>query len=149
MKIAVSSDEHTHLVEVVLNELRNRGHDVEYLGPEPNASADWPEVTAGAARSVASGRTDEAIVMCWTGTGASIAANKTRGVRAALCGDAETARGARRWNAANVLALSLRSTSEAIAKEILDAWFSTVPDADDWNRRQLDRLSALDVENKA
>jgi ribose 5-phosphate isomerase B len=131
MKIAVSSDEHAHLVEVVLRELRDRGHDVEYVGPQPNAAADWPEVTAVAAHLVASGEMEQAIVMCWTGTGASIAANKFHGVRAALCADAETARGARRWNAANVLALSLRSTSAPVAKEILDAWFSTAPDADD------------------
>jgi ribose 5-phosphate isomerase B len=76
---------------------------------------------------VAEGRADAAIVCCWTGTGASIAANKVPGVRAALCADAATAAGARRWNDANALALSLRSTSEAELVEILDAWFAAEP----------------------
>jgi ribose 5-phosphate isomerase B len=74
------------------------------------------------------GEADTGVVCCWTGTGVSIAANKVPGVRAALCVDAETARGARRWNDANVLCLSLRSTSEVIAREILDAWFAAEPD---------------------
>jgi ribose 5-phosphate isomerase B len=147
MKIAVSSDERTHLVDLVLEDLRERGHAVQFFGPASNASADWPEVTAHAAWRVANGEADAAIVMCWTGTGASIAANKFKGVRAALCADAETARGARRWNAANVLALSLRSTSEAVAKEILDAWFGSQPDADEWNSRQLERLAELEAGN--
>ena len=87
---------------------------------------------------------DEGIVCCWTGTGASIAANKVAGVRAALCGDAETARGARVWNAANVLAFSLRATSEPVAKEILEAWFAAAPGDDEWNKRQIERIRELD-----
>src|SRR5689334_13203922 len=145
MRIAVSSDERTHLVEVVLEELANRGHEVDYLGPEAGAEADWPEVSADAARRVAAGHADEAIVMCWTGTGASLAANKVFGIRAALCHDAETARGARTWNHANVLALSLRATSEPVAREILDAWLGTPYSDDDWNRRQIERIRELDA----
>ena len=76
---------------------------------------------------MAEGRADQAVVCCWTGTGASIAANKVAGIRAALCADAETARGARRWNDANVLALSLRTTSPALLGEILDGWFEAGP----------------------
>jgi len=144
MKIAVSSDEHTHLVDVVLDELQKRGHEVEYLGPPEGAQASWPDVTSEAARRVACGAADQAVVMCWTGTGASIAANKVTGIRAALCSDAETARGARLWNAANVVALSLRSTSEAVAREILEAWFATAPGDDDWNRRQIERLREIE-----
>ncbi len=74
-------------------------------------------------------RENEGIVCCWTGTGAAIAANKVRGVRAALCADAATAEGARKWNDANVLALSLRTTSPAVLDEILDAWFAGAPSA--------------------
>jgi ribose 5-phosphate isomerase B len=92
---------------------------------------DWAWASEAAAREVADGRADQAVVCCWTGTGASIAANKVGGVRAALCADAETARGARRWNDANVLALSLRTTSEALLAEILDAWFEGAPSADE------------------
>jgi ribose 5-phosphate isomerase B len=144
LKIAVSTDEHTHLVDAILDELRKRGHEIEYLGPEPGHERDWPEVTAEAAERVAAGQAEEAIVMCWTGTGATLAANKIPGVRAALCHDAETAKGARVWNHANVLGISLRATPEAIAKEILEAWFSTPYSEDDWNRRQMERIRELE-----
>jgi len=80
----------------------------------------------------------------WTGTGASLAANKVTGIRAALCADAETARGARTWNHANVLALSLRSTSEPVAREILDAWFSTPYSQDEWNQRQVEKIRDME-----
>lgn len=148
MKIAVSTDERTPLVDAVLEELRARGHEVEYFGPgEGEASVDWPVVTLEAAQRVASGEADEGVVMCWTGTGCSIVANKVPGVRAALCGDAETARGARIWNHANVLALSLRATPEAIAREILERWFDTPFSDDEWNRAQIERVR--DVERGA
>jgi ribose 5-phosphate isomerase B len=105
-------------------------------------------VAGRVARAVARGQADQGIVCCWTGTGASIAANKVVGVRAALVHDAETARGARLWNHANVLALSLRATPVPIAREILDAWFSTPTDegeaASDWNRKQIERLAELE-----
>ena len=91
---------------------------------------DWAWASEAAARDVADGRAEQGIVCCWTGTGASIAANKVAGIRAALCADAETARGARKWNDANVLALSLRTTSEALLAEILDAWFEGSPSDD-------------------
>ena len=146
MKVAVSADERTHLVDTILEELAKRGHVVEYFGPEAGEEADWPEVTQAAAERVADGQADEAIVMCWTGTGASIAANKVPGIRAALCQDAETAKGARIWNHANVLGLSLRATPEAVAKEILDAWFDTPFSSDEWNLRQMQRIK--DIEQK-
>jgi ribose 5-phosphate isomerase B len=104
---------------------------------------DWAWASEAAARDVAKGRAEQGVVCCWTGTGASIAANKVAGVRAALCEDAETARGARQWNDANVLALSLRRTSSAMLEEILDAWFegapSTEPD-DVANVRHVDEI---------
>jgi len=144
MRIALSADELTPLVEAVRRDLEQCGHQVEYLGPAAGEIADWPDVTRAASERVASGAVDEAVVMCWTGTGASLAANKVAGVRAALCADAETARGARTWDHANVLALSLRSTSEPIARAILDAWFSTPYSQDEWNRRQVDKIRDLD-----
>jgi ribose 5-phosphate isomerase B len=152
MKITVSSDEHSPLVDAVIEEIEKRGHQVEYFGPRPNEPAseanDWPLVTAQAAARVADGRADEAVVMCWTGTGASLAANKVAGVRAALCHDAETARGARIWNHANVLALSLRATPIPIAREILEAWFSTPYSDDDWNLRQMARIRLLETDKE-
>jgi ribose 5-phosphate isomerase B len=124
VRIAVAADELTGVAEVVPDELRRRGHTVILRGAyEPGAPADWAWASEAAARDVATGEADQAIVACWTGTGASIAANKVPGVRAALCADAPTAAGARRWNDANVLAISLRSTSSAELAEILDAWF--------------------------
>ena len=130
MKIAIGSDERTHVTDAVMAELRGRGHELVSFGPlsaERGAPADdqWPNVARAVAEAVAGGAADEGILFCWTGTGVSIAANKVRGIRAALCDDAETARGARLWNNANVLCLSLRRTSETVAKEILEAWFNT------------------------
>jgi ribose 5-phosphate isomerase B len=111
------------------------------------AARDWPLVAEDVAKSVADGASDEGIVCCWTGTGVSIAANKVAGVRAALVGDAETARGARVYNHANVLALSLRATTIPIMREILDAWFSTKTDAgeaaSEWNRQQVGRVDSI------
>ncbi|MFN0074719.1 MAG: RpiB/LacA/LacB family sugar-phosphate isomerase [Chloroflexota bacterium] len=145
MNLAVGADERTHLVDTVLDALRTSGHDVTYLGPALGEERDWPEVSAAVARLVANDTVDQGIVMCWTGTGATMAANKVPGARAALCQDAETARGARVWNDANILGLSLRATSEAIAREILDAWFSTAPAQDEWNLRQIQRIRELEV----
>src|SRR5512147_1240870 len=123
MRIALGSDEANELTAFLLEELRKRGHSIVLRGPLDPADpdVDWPLTSSHVAELVARGEVDEGIVCCWTGTGASIAANKVPGVRAALCHDAETAKGARIWNHANVLALSLRATPEAVAKEILSA----------------------------
>jgi ribose 5-phosphate isomerase B len=122
--VAFGTDDHTTLAEAVESHLSAAGHAVEVLA-DP---APWPEVGRVVGEAVAAGQADLGVVCCWTGTGVSIAANKVPGVRAALCVDAETARGARRWNDANVLALSLRLTSEQVAQEILDAFLATEPD---------------------
>jgi len=136
--MALASDERTSLTDFLIRDLERRGHEVLRFGAiaENDPEGDWPLSTRNAAAAVARGDASEAIVCCWTGTGASIAANKVVGIRAALCGDTETAKGARIWNHANVLVLSLRSTSEAIAKEILDAWYGTPYSDDEWNRKQ-------------
>jgi ribose 5-phosphate isomerase B len=128
MRIAVAADEHTGIAAVVVEQLRARGHATVLHGAlNEDERDDWAWCSEAAARDVAEGRAEQAVVCCWTGTGASIAANKVGGVRAALCADAQTAAGARRWNDANVLALSLRTTSEAQLAEILDAWFAGGP----------------------
>lgn len=149
MNISISTDEHTHLVDVIIEEVRKRGHVVQYFGPQQGEdNVDWPDVTYEAVSRVSIGQADEAIIMCWTGTGCSIAANKLPGIRAALCHDAETARGARIWNHANVLALSLRATPEAIVREILDNWFNTPYSDDDWNLRQMKRLKEIEDQDE-
>jgi ribose 5-phosphate isomerase B len=145
MRIAVSSDERTGVAEAVVEQLRERGHEPLPHGALSDAERDdWAWASEAAARDVADGRADQAIVCCWTGTGASIAANKVRGVRAALCADAATAEGARKWNDANVLALSLRTTSEALLDEILDAWFAGAPSPDDDDRQNVDHLAEIE-----
>jgi ribose 5-phosphate isomerase B len=123
LRIALGSDDCSPVVDFVAQDLQQRGHQVQVHGPDA-----WPDVAEVVAREVADGNADEGVLFCWTGTGVSIAANKVQGARAALCQDAETARGAKAWNQANVLCLSLRTTTEAVAREILDAWFSTPPD---------------------
>src|SRR4051812_11123668 len=131
MRIAVAADERTGVAEAVVEALRSRGHEVLAHGALADGERDdWAWASEAAARDVAEGRADQGVVCCWTGTGASMAANKVHGVRAALCEDAETARGARKWNDANVLAISLRTTSEALLAEILDAWFDAAPSGD-------------------
>ncbi len=128
MRIAVAADEKVGVAEAVVEELRARGHEpIPHGALSEEERDDWAWASEAAARDVAEGRAEQAIVCCWTGTGASIAANKVRGARAALCGDPETAAGARRWNDANVLALSLRATSAPLLGEILDAWFAGKP----------------------
>ena len=125
MRIAVGSDDVYHVARVVVEHLRSRGHEVEELGALRSGRLEpWPDVAWEVARRVMEGLADYGIVICYTGTGVSIAANKVRGIRCALCPDAETARGARRWNDANMLALSARLTSDEVAKEIVDAFLS-------------------------
>ena len=149
MRIAVASDERTGVADAVARELERRDCQVALHGALAEGErAEWAWASEAAAREVADGRADQAVVCCWTGTGASIAANKVPGVRAALCADAETARGARRWNDANVLALSLRTTSEAVLEEILDGWFDETPSEDTGdvaNVRHLDEIARYEV----
>ena len=145
MRISVAADERTGVAEAVLEQLRKRGHEPLAHGAlEPGARDDWAWASEAAARDVAEGRADQAIVCCWTGTGASIAANKVPGVRAALCLDAQTAAGARRWNDANALAISLHSTSEAELGEILDAWFAAEPSAEADDRANVEHLAEIE-----
>jgi ribose 5-phosphate isomerase B len=144
MKVSVAADERTGVADAVVEELRRRGHEPIVHGALADGERDdWAWASEAAARDVAEGRAEQGIVCCWTGTGASIAANKVHGIRAALCGDAETASGARKWNDANVLAISLRGTSEALLGEILDAWFEGAPSpnaSDVENVRHLDEI---------
>lgn len=125
MKLAIGSDEQTHLTQRVIETLKEQGHDLLLFGPLDGDDSLWPQVARDVAESVVSGNAEEGILFCWTGTGVSLAANKVPGIRAALCTDSEAARGARLWNDANVLCLSLRLLSEAITDEIIEAWFST------------------------
>lgn len=123
----VGADDEGAVADAVVDELRARGHDVRVLERK-----QWPDVAAGVARAVAAGEADQGMLFCWTGTGTSMAANKIPGVRAALAWDPWIAEGARKWNDANVLVMSLKRTSPETAREIVDAWLSVdEPDPDE------------------
>ncbi|MFC8103443.1 RpiB/LacA/LacB family sugar-phosphate isomerase [Streptomyces sp. NPDC057363] len=145
MRISVSSDMDEPVARLLVEELRARGHEVLPHGAlRPGADPRWAVCSQRAAREVADGTADQAVVCCWTGTGASIAANKIPGVRAALCTDAYTADGARRWNDANVLAIGLRLTSAPLLREILDAWFAGGPSQDAEDLTNVAHVERLD-----
>jgi ribose 5-phosphate isomerase B len=126
--VVLGSDEATPLTDAVRADLEARGAEVVLVGPPAGQALEWADVGRRVGEAVARGEADTGVLFCWTGTGASIAANKVGGVRAALCTDAATAQGARRWNDANVLVMSLRLTSAQVAHEMLDAWFATPAD---------------------
>ena len=144
MRCAIGSDDVGPLTEALLAELNRRGAEVERFGALCGAlrqaqddTNEWASIGRAVGGAVAEGRADVGIVCCWTGTGISIAANKVRGVRAALCADAVTAEGARRWNDANVLALSLRATSPAVGIEILAAFLEGEASVDASDQRSI------------
>lgn len=142
MKIAIGSDERTHLTDFVMEELSKRGIEVEPHGPLAGEGLQWTDVAEEVSKRVAGGECDQGILFCWTGTGVCIAANKIPGVRAALCQDAKTAEGARKWNDANVLAMSLRAVSPVVAVEILDAWLTALPDESE--RENIEKIGKLE-----
>jgi ribose 5-phosphate isomerase B len=145
MLISVAADELTGIAGALVDELTRRGHGTIRHGALGDSEAhDWAWASEASARDVAEGRAAQGIVCCWTGTGASIAANKVARGRAALCLDAATAAGARRYNDANVLALSLRATSEAELSEILDAWFEAQPSPEPADRANVDHLRDIE-----
>ncbi len=128
VRIAFATDERTAVTDHVERWLTDAGHEVVVVAER---GGPWPDAGAAVGRAVAGGDAERGVVCCWTGTGVSIAANKVDGVRAALCTDAATAVGARRWNDANVLAFGLRLTSETTAVEMLEAFLTTDPDPDE------------------
>ena len=127
MRIAFGTDERTPLTEEAVRRLLDGGHEVTVVAD----GLDWPEVGRAVGDAVAGGTAERGIVCCTTGTGVAMAANKVTGVRAALCTDATTARGARRWNDANVLAFGLRLTSGSVLDEMVDAFLSTPADPEE------------------
>jgi ribose 5-phosphate isomerase B len=141
MRISVAADSLDGVAEQVVTALRERGHEVVPHGAlSAEERDDWAWASESAARDVSEGRADQAVVCCWTGTGASIA---VPGVRAALCVDAYTADGARKWNDANVLAISLRLTSAVMLEEILDAWLAGLPSTDSVDQANVAHLGEI------
>ena len=142
MKIAVCSDELYPVNEFVVQELERLGHQViPYGAIKSRQNESWIHTAQIAAEAIHHGECDEGIFFCWTGTGISIVANKIPGIRAALCTDAQTAKGARIWNRANVLALSNRLVTQDLAKEILESWFNTQSDEEgDWIIKEIEAI---------
>jgi len=128
MRIAYAADDENETTRAVISHLTSSGHEVVRVG----TSDTWPDLGAAVGRAVVSGDADYGVVMCWTGTGTAIAANKVPGVRAALAWEPWIARGARLWNDANVLALSLKRLAPPVAVEVVDAFLDTsTPDPDE------------------
>ena len=127
MRFVAGADDDGETFDAAVEELRRQGHEVEVLERD-----QWPDVAEKVARAVADGEADQGLLLCWTGTGTAMAANKVRGARAALAWDPWIAEGARRWNDANVLVMSLKRTSPDTAREIVSAWLSVeAPDEDE------------------
>jgi ribose 5-phosphate isomerase B len=138
MRFVVGADDEGPVADAVVDELRSQGHDVTVL-----ERAQWPDVAERVARAVAEGEADQGVLFCWTGTGTAMAANKVPGVRAALAWDPWIAEGARKWNNANVLVMSLKRTEPEVAKQIVAAWLSVEsPDPDE--APNIARLAELD-----
>ncbi len=138
MRIVVGADDEGAVADAVVEDLQARGHEVTLLERDR-----WPEVASRVGQAVAAGEADQGVVFCWTGTGTAMAANKVPGVRAALAWEPWIAEGARRWNDANVLVMSLKRTTPETAREILEAWFAVEqPDPDE--RDNIARLAELD-----
>lgn len=145
MRIAVGSDMREPVTDAVIAWLREQGHELDLIGPLVEGDeTEWAEASAATARAVTEGGADAVVLFCWSGTGACIAANKVKGARAALCGDAETARLARKYNHANVLVMSMRATSPAIAIEITEAFLGTPWGEDDFDIRNVRAVDALE-----
>lgn len=143
-KVSVGSDDKYPIAKFIVEELQKRGYEVIIHGSLKTEKVEpWPDVAKEVAEDVAKGKANTGIVICYTGTGVSIAANKIKGIRAALCYDAQTAKGARLWNDANVLALSGRLTSNQVAKEILDEWFKT-KQIDETERKNIEKVKEMD-----
>lgn len=149
MKITISTDEYYPIIENLTKEINTRGHEILYFGPQKDEPPqDWTTVTLSAMEALKNHKAEEGIALCWTGTGCTLIANKCLGIRAALCTDRETAKGARIWNHANVLGLSLRLLTPLLLSEILDAWFSTPFSDDNWNLSQIAVINKVERQNE-
>jgi ribose 5-phosphate isomerase B len=143
LRVAICSDEIYPIHDLIIDQVKSRGYEVSLFGALAiGLESCWVATAEQAAQAIVSGDCCQGIFFCWSGTGICMAANKVPGIRAALCGDAETARAARIWNHANVLALSNRLLSQDVAKEILTAWFETPLDAK--GEQDATALKALD-----
>lgn len=145
MKVAVASDHGAfEYKEVVKEMLKDMGHEVEDFGSYGLESVDYSDYAAPAAKSVADGKNDRGIVICGTGIGVSIAANKVNGIRCALCGDPVSAKLTREHNDSNVLAMGQRIIGVELMKEIVRVWINTEFSNDSRHQRRIDKVMKLE-----
>jgi ribose 5-phosphate isomerase B len=147
MRIAIGSDMANELTQFTLEWLGKNGHTSNSYGALVDPDALWAYTAIKVAEEVAKGSYDFGILFCWTGTGIALAANKVKGIRAALCHDAETVKGARKWNDANILAVSLRATSIPIMEEMLEVWFVTEVSQDEEDQKSLEFLEKYESDD--
>ena len=146
MKISIGCDHGAlDLKNKVAAHLQKLGHEVVDFGTHTTASCDYPEFCGAAAKAVASGECEKGIVLCTTGIGASIAANKVRGIRCALLHDTWSAKMTRLHNDTNVMALGAGIVGENLAMEIVDTWIGTEFSGDERHQRRIDKMMALEA----
>ncbi len=143
MRIAIGSDHAGHDLKKRIGEwLKGRGAEVHDVGPgAPDPSDDYPDFALAVARSVRSGESDRGIMVCSTGVGSCIAANKVSGIRAALCHDVFSARMSREHNDANVLCLGANVVGSALAQEIVGVWAAASFSGEERHRRRLSKIA--------
>ena len=145
MKIAIGCDHGAlELKNVLVAHLKNKGHEVSDFGTYTTASCDYPEFAAAAAKAVASGECEKGIVLCTTGIGVSITANKVGGIRCALLSDVMSARMTREHNDTNMMAMGAGVVGEMLALEIADTWLGTEFSHNERHQRRIDKVMALE-----
>ncbi len=145
MKISIGCDHGAiDLKNIVVEHLTKKGYEVADFGTYTNASCDYPEFAEAAARAVASGECDKGIVLCTTGIGVSITANKVKGIRCALLSDVMSARLTREHNDTNMMAIGAGIVGKNLALEIVDTWLTTEFSHDERHQRRIDKLMAVE-----
>ena len=145
MKIAIGCDHGAlELKNTMVAHLEKQGHEVKDFGTYTKDSCDYPEYAAAAAKAVASGEYDKGIVLCTTGIGVSITANKIKGIRCALLSDVMSARMTREHNDTNVMAIGAGVVGQMLALEIADTWLGTAFSGEERHQRRIDKVMALE-----
>ena len=145
MKISIGCDHGAiDLKTSVVEHLTKKGYEVVDFGTYTTASCDYPEFAEAAARAVANGQCEKGIVLCTTGIGVSITANKVKGIRCALLSDVMSARLTREHNDTNMMALGAGIVGKNLALEIIDTWLNTEFSHDERHQRRIDKLMAVE-----
>ena len=145
MKIAIACDHGAlDLKNLLVSYLAGQGHEMTDFGTHTSASCDYPEFAAAAAKAVASGECERGIVLCTTGIGVSISANKIDGIRCALLSDVVSARLTREHNDTNMMAMGAGIVGDLLAQQIVDTWLGTDFSGGERHQRRIDKMMALE-----